>query len=135
MDASSPFESWANFYVIVGSSAGALTGLQFVVMALVAERPFGSVSDVNAFGTPTVVHFGATLLISAVLAAPWHRLGSAGVTLAVCGALGCAYSYIVFRRARRTTSYRPVFEDWLMFVVLPLAAYVALLVGAIVLQR
>ena len=28
---------WANFYVIIGSSAGALTGLQFVVMTLIAE--------------------------------------------------------------------------------------------------
>ena len=30
---------WQNFYVIVGSSAGALIGLQFVVMALVADLP------------------------------------------------------------------------------------------------
>jgi predicted acylesterase/phospholipase RssA len=30
---------WENFYVIVGSSAGALIGLQFVVMALVANLP------------------------------------------------------------------------------------------------
>ena len=135
MDTSTPFEAWANFYVIVGSSAGALTGLQFVVMALVAERPFGTIGEINAFGTPTVVHFGATLLISAILAAPWHRLGSAGVALAVCGALGCAYSFIVIRRTRRTTNYRPVFEDWLMFVILPLAAYVDLLFAAILLQR
>jgi hypothetical protein len=28
---------WESIYVIVGSSAAALTGLQFVVMALVAE--------------------------------------------------------------------------------------------------
>ena len=28
---------WDNFYVIVGSSAAALTGLQFVVITLVAE--------------------------------------------------------------------------------------------------
>ncbi len=135
MDVPSPFDAWANFYVIVGSSAGALTGLQFVVMALVAERPFGTLTDINAFGTPTVVHFGATLLISAILAAPWHRLGSAGVALAVCGALGCGYGFIVIRRTLRTTSYRPVFEDWLMFVILPLAAYVDLLIAAIVLQR
>ena len=33
----SPLSKWESFYVIVGSSAGALTGLQFVVMALVAE--------------------------------------------------------------------------------------------------
>ena len=30
---------WQNFYVIVGSAAGALTGLQFVVMALISEMP------------------------------------------------------------------------------------------------
>jgi hypothetical protein len=30
---------WESFYVIVGSSAGALIGLQFVVIALIAERP------------------------------------------------------------------------------------------------
>src|SRR5436190_24376937 len=30
---------WENFYVIVGSSAGALTGLQFVVMALIPDSP------------------------------------------------------------------------------------------------
>ena len=28
---------WANFYVIVGSSAGALIGLQFVVMTLILD--------------------------------------------------------------------------------------------------
>jgi len=130
----SPFDAWDNFYVIVGSSAGALTGLQFVVMALVAEaRPEGSPGDVNAFGTPTVVHFCATLLVSAIVSAPWHRLGSAGVALACCGACGIVYTLIVTNRARRTT-YRPVFEDWLWHVILPLIVYADLLVAAIALQ-
>jgi hypothetical protein len=30
---------WENFYVIVGSAAGALIGLQFVVVTLAADRP------------------------------------------------------------------------------------------------
>ena len=30
---------WDSFCVIVGSAAGALIGLQFVVMTLIAERP------------------------------------------------------------------------------------------------
>ena len=30
---------WESFYVIVGAAAGALIGLQFVVMTLLAERP------------------------------------------------------------------------------------------------
>ena len=46
-------QSWTNFYVIVGSSAGALTGLQFVVMALVAQSGApGSMAEVRAFGSP-----------------------------------------------------------------------------------
>lgn len=32
---------WENFYVIVGSSAGALIGLQFVVITLIADTPLG----------------------------------------------------------------------------------------------
>ena len=35
----SALSEWDSFYVIVGSAAGALIGLQFVVMTLIAERP------------------------------------------------------------------------------------------------
>ena len=42
----SPFAAWENFYVIVGSSAAALTGLQFVVVTLGAEaRSMRALSD------------------------------------------------------------------------------------------
>jgi hypothetical protein len=37
MDAASLLGRWENFYVIVGSAAGALTGLQFVVIALIKD--------------------------------------------------------------------------------------------------
>src|SRR6266566_1452555 len=41
---STPFSAWENFYVIIGSSAAALTGLQFVVVVLGAEaRSLGPV--------------------------------------------------------------------------------------------
>ena len=68
--------AWQNFYVIVGSSAGALIGLQFVVMALIADLPVkrGDARSADAFGTPTVVHFGAVLLLSGMLSAPWGGL-------------------------------------------------------------
>ena len=63
---------WTNFYVIVGSAAGALIGLQFVVMTLIANMPLTRVDAHagNAFTTPTVVHFGVVLLLSAVACAP-----------------------------------------------------------------
>ena len=44
---------WENFYVIVGSAAGALIGLQFVVVRLVADSPALRVAEgVAAFATP-----------------------------------------------------------------------------------
>ena len=33
------FAEWETFYVIVGASAGALIGLQFVVLTLIAAGP------------------------------------------------------------------------------------------------
>jgi len=117
---------WDNFYVIVGSAAAALTGLQFVVMALIPQMNHrGSRSDIDAFGTPTILHFSAVLLVSAVVCAPWpHRIGRI-VALAVCGAAGVIYGAIVARRTRRA-NYKPVAEDWIWHVILPLTAYVSL---------
>lgn len=123
---------WESFYVIVGSSGAALTGLQFVVIALVADtRPRGSGSTIAAFGTPTVVHFCAALFVAATLSAPWRSLGAVALTLGVCGAWGVIYTAIVMQRARHQTGYRPVFEDWLFHVMLPFASYAAILGSAV----
>jgi hypothetical protein len=132
----SPLIAWESFYVIVGSSGAALTGLQFVVIALIAESQARTTArQVDAFGTPTIVHFCAVLLMSAILSAPWHSLSRVGLALGACGTVGVVYGVIVVRRARRQTGYRPVWEDWLWHAVLPLLAYAFLLIAAIVLAR
>lgn len=99
---------WQNFYVIVGSSAGALIGLQFVVMALIANLPRTPVQAQagHAFATPNVVHFGTVLLISAALTAPWHGLDAISIFLVIVGLCGVVYSIIVTRRLRRQTAYQ-----------------------------
>ena len=130
------FAAWESFYVIVGSSGAALTGLQFVVMALVAEASRkGSSDTVNAFGTPTVVHFCVVLGTAALLSAPWHDGFVPAVILAVCGVGGIVYAGIVTARARRQTHYKPVLEDWIWHSVLPIVAYAILLGGAITSER
>lgn len=132
----SPLTAWENFYVIVGSSAAALTGLQFVVIALIADRGrTSSRREIDAFGTPTIVHFGAVLLLAAILTAPWPTLASAGLALGASGAAGVIYVAIVTRRARRQSGYQPVFEDWLWHAILPLLAYAGIMAAAIFLQR
>src|SRR5256885_7480838 len=132
----SPLSQWESFYVIVGSSAGALTGLQFVVIALVADMEAAtSMLEIRAFGSPTVVHFCASLLIAAIMSAPWHALSSAGYGLGACGAIGVAYAISVVRHARRQTGYHPDMEDWAWYIVLPLLGYVALLTSAATLHQ
>jgi hypothetical protein len=122
---------WDSFYVIVGSAAGALIGLQFVVMTLIAERPVLRAGEAGAaFGTPTIIHFSAVLLLSALLRAPWQTIAQVA---ALCGAIGIggvAYTVVVLRRVRRQTVYQPDFEDWVYFVLLPFVAYVILAISA-----
>ena len=120
-DAAAPLlAQWQNFYVIAGSSAGALTGLQFVVMALINDSELQSgMQEVRAFGTPTVVHFCAALLISAIASAPWQTLSAAAITLGVCGAAGMIYALSVIRHAIRQTGYKPDAEDWFWYAGLP----------------
>jgi hypothetical protein len=134
--AGSPLVAWENFYVIVGSSAAALTGLQFVVIALMAEiRRRSSPKEIDAFATPTIVHFCAALLVSAILSAPWPELLSTAFALGICAGAGVAYVPVVIGRARRQTGYQLVMEDWIWHVVLPFVAYATLLAAAIVLRR
>ncbi|HEX9945494.1 MAG TPA: hypothetical protein VGG03_26065 [Thermoanaerobaculia bacterium] len=132
----SPLAAWESFYVIIGSSAAALTGLQFVVIVLGAEvNALSDISATRAFGTPTIVHFCAVLFISAVLSAPWAALASAGLVLGACGVAGVVYAVMVVLHMRRQTDYAPVLEDWLWHAALPLIAYTTLLVAVSVLRR
>jgi hypothetical protein len=128
--------AWESFYVIIGSSAAALIGLQFVVIALLTEiRRRSTPREVDAFATPTIVHLSAALLVSAILSAPWPRLSSAGISLAMCGFSGLVYVAVVIRRARVQTNYTLVVEDWVWHVTLPLIAYAAVLGAAMALTR
>jgi len=116
--------AWDSFYVIVGGAAGALIGLQFVVMTLIAEKPSASVAEAGrAFATPTIVHFSATLLLSASLRAPWPSVTLAALACGVVGLFGLAYVLLLARRIRKQSAYRPDAEDWSFHVLLPLLAY------------
>src|SRR5262249_9552277 len=113
---------WENFYVIVGSSAGALIGLQFVVITLIADMPLvrDQAQAGAAFATPTIIHFSAVLLLSGVLSAPWYRITGPAILWGLLGLSGIVYEVIVTRRMRAQTAYAPELEDWLFHSLLPL---------------
>jgi hypothetical protein len=128
---------WESFYVIIGTAAAALTGLMFVVATLIAaSRPRIAAPDeaFAAFNTPSVVHFGAALLIAAILSAPWQAIWYVSLLLALLGLAGMSYVVIVLRRARHQHDYQPVLEDWIWHTICPFIAYTILLIAALLLS-
>ena len=131
----SPVSIWQNFYVIIGTSAGALTGLMFVVITLISRAPGQKTRlSVDAFGTPIVVHFSLALLIAAILSAPWEALWNVGLLLGLLGLGGLIYLVIVVLRTRRQDDYQQVLEDWVWYQILPFISYLALLVSGFLLS-
>jgi hypothetical protein len=132
--ATSPFSAWESFYVIVGSAGGALTGLQFVVIALISDLgKRRTTQQIDAFATPTIVHFCAVLLVSSILSAPWHALSSAAIAVGIFGLAGIVYTAVVMRRVSHQSGYVLVLEDWVFHTALPFLAYATVLAAALTL--
>ena len=127
---------WQNFYMIMGTAAATLTGLMFVATTLIVgiDTHVETLNaGVSAYNTPTVVHFCAVLLLAGILSAPWQAFSSVSLVLGLLG-LGLAlYVIIIMRRMRRIPHYQNTLEDWLWYMTLPLSAYIALILAAIVL--
>lgn len=135
-----PFAPWANFFTIAGSSAAALTGLMFVVITLVAgqERTQKTMRDgVETFSSPTVIHFCAALLISAILAAPWHEMLYPGILVGVAGLYGAYCAFRVALQMNRMWGAVSIadFDDWFWYAIVPLVAYVGVVAGSVMLFR
>jgi hypothetical protein len=123
---------WSSFYVVVGSSGAALIGLQFIVITLIAEMRIPSTHEqIRAFATPTIMHFGAALLVSTLLSAPWRSLTGVAIALRVIAVFGIVYAVLTLWRARSQHDYEPVWQDWLWHGVIPIIIYGALLAAAI----
>ena len=129
----SELAKWDSFYVIVGSAAGGLIGLQFVVMTLIAEKPVPGAAEAGAaFANSTIVYFSVALFLSALLHAPWQTITIVAVLWGLLGLSGIVYTAIIVRRVRKQTVYKPEFEDWMFHCVLPLTAYATLALSAFV---
>jgi hypothetical protein len=129
--------SWSNFFVIIGSAAGALIGLQFVVIALVSSiRTPSAAGGARAYATPTIVFFSTVLLTAGSLSMPHQTRSRVGVELLVIGVAGATYVSQLRRHIRRVEGYTADRGDWLWFLILPLAAFLALTTaGAVMWSR
>jgi hypothetical protein len=124
MDAT-PLAGWDNFYVIVGSAAGGLTGLTFVVIALVRDASRVNPVGLRAFVSPTMVHFGGVLALAAYMSMPHQHVATLSAGFLAGGLAGVAYGVrtAVLLRRSRSGGYTPVREDWVWNVILPSLSY------------
>ena len=118
--------------MIAGSSAGGLTGLTFVVIALAADARRVDPIGLHAFVTPIIVHFGTVLALAAFMCVPHQTLLSICLGLGAAGSAGLIYVCTVTSNIRfNLGSYLPVREDWIWNVILPGIAYGGLLTMAL----
>jgi glucan phosphoethanolaminetransferase (alkaline phosphatase superfamily) len=128
---------WQDYYVIIGTAAGALTGLMFVVITLIAgfRQPSTRSEGIAIFSTPTLIHFITVLIISALLSVPWPQLWDASFLFLPIGLAGMVYMAFNAYRMRQMHDYQPVLEDWMLYFVLPLVGYIGLFVAALMLRN
>jgi hypothetical protein len=127
---------WENFYVIVGSCAGGLTGITFVIIALIRDVRRVRPSGLRAFVTPTIVHFGGVLALAAYLSMPRQGVMSLSVAFGGAGLAGLIYGGVIAVNMRRQDrEYVPVHEDWIWNVALPTLVYAGLLLMAFLVWR
>jgi hypothetical protein len=131
-DVSEALGAWNSFYVLIGSSAGALTGLMFVVITLITDGTrTPSEEGIKTFSSPTVFHFCCVLFVAALMSAPFRFILPVAIMLALGGIAGLVYSIRVALHTSNLPSYEPDAEDWTWNVLLPFLAYSALIGGAI----
>ena len=127
---------WQNFYMIVGTAGATLTGLMFVALSLAAgaeRHPQTLDAGIEAFNTPTVVHFGAVLLVAAILSAPWQSYSDVWLVLGLVAAALVICLLIVVRRMRSIPHYDTPLKDWLWYMAFPRAADIVLIAAAVAL--
>jgi hypothetical protein len=129
-------EGWDNFYVILGSAAAGLMGLTFVVIALLSDARRASVAGTSGYITPTIVHFGTVLALSAFLSVPRQSMTSLSLGFGATGIATLIYTGAIVANMRRfARNYKPVLEDWLWHAILPALVYGALFAMAFLLWR
>src|SRR6266404_2100293 len=96
------FHGWENFFYLVGSAAGALIGIMFIVITLTADHEPRRVSrGAPVYVTPIVFHFAVVLVVSAISEVPSLASLAVAVLLGASAIAGLAYSVATTIRLSR----------------------------------
>jgi hypothetical protein len=126
------FRDWSNFFVVTGGAGATLIGLLFIVVALAADRGGrGADQGINAFLTPTLMHFAGTIMQALVMLVPWFAAWPLGVALAILGCAGLAWQLRAFLKLRHAAFVSLGWADWIPHTMIPLLSAISVLAGAL----
>jgi hypothetical protein len=122
---------WHEFYILLGTAGATLLALLFVAVSL--GTGFLSSKDqqgTRTFMSPVVIHFTSVFFLSAVCLVPSHGPVFFAVLIAGTAVVGVVVSIVISVWVVRTelTYYLP---DYFAYGLLPVGAYLALLVASI----
>ena len=122
---------WHEFYILLGTAGATLLALLFVAVSL--GTGFLSSKDqqgTRTFMSPVVIHFTSVFFLSALCLVPSHGPVFFAVLIAGTAIVGVAVSIVISVWVVRTemTQYLP---DYFAYGLLPVGAYLALLVASI----
>ena len=121
------FQHWDSYYLLLGSAAGALIGLLFVVATLSAGREVSTVTrGTKTYLTPTVFHFAMVMAVSALATAPELPALFVGPALGACALAGLVYSVSVCVRLSQGRLEGQHWSDFWYFGAAPGATYLGL---------
>jgi hypothetical protein len=112
-------EPWHDFYVMVGTSAGALAGATFVVATLAGNME-KRVIGIRGFITPATVHLASVLIGSAILMVPALTPLFLALSLGIGGLAGVIYGIVVYLRI---TQLRIDMVDRFWYGIFPVLIY------------
>jgi hypothetical protein len=127
------FHGWENFFYLIGSAAGALIGLMFVVITLTAGHAPRRVSrGARVYVTPIVFHYAVVLVVSAISEVSGLQFWAVSVILTFFAIAGLVYSAATTIRLCRRGWEDPIPDrsDKCFYGFLPTIIYVAFAVSA-----
>ena len=121
---------WHEFYVLLGTAGATLLALLFVAVSL--GTGFLSNKDqrgTRTFMSPVVIHFTSVFFLSAVCLVPSHGPVFFAILIGATALVGIAVSIVISVWVVRTEMTNYV-QDYFAYGLLPVSAYLALLVAS-----
>src|SRR6476661_6281304 len=121
---------WHEFYILLGTAGATLLALLFVAVSLGTGFLSSKDQGTRTFMSPVVIHFTSVFFLSAVCLVPSHGPVFFAVLIAGTAVVGVVVSIVISVWVVRTemTHYLP---DYFAYGLLPVGAYLALLVASI----